>query len=779
MGFSVPADHPEECFDMGAEKRKETPVRRQAKTRPPSSSSRKSPHRQVEEERQVSEDRCRRLFETLPDGIIIVDADTEKIVDVNLFLTDRLGYGRDAFIGLKPAETVPFRETTIGREGCKEVKEKGYARYGDVPLVTRDGRTIHVEVTGCLYPADGKRIIQFHLRDITSYKKLETQWSRSVFIVDSAAELMTLINRDYIYAFANDSYCRALGRPREDVIGQSVGEIWGEEKFHWIVKPNIDRCLAGSRIVDESWIDFPAAGRRYFSINYYPYSESGAANTHVVVVSHDITKLKQDAESLQLSYDRLRFAQKASRCGIWDWDMVTGEMTWSDELRELVGLPPSVAPSFAVWRDLMYADDREAAVAYVRSAIDEKKPLSTRFRIMCPDGRVLWIEALGRTEYDNNDQPLRMSGICIDITEHRQTEEDLRRLEDRYRSIVLNAMEGIYQSMPGGRFLSVNPAMAKIFGYDSPEDMMACVTNAREQLYADPECRERFRRLIEAKGRVENFEAEMIRKDGSTTWVSFSTRLVRDQAGRPLYYEGIMEDISQRKMAADDLRRTSDKLRSLASYLQDVREQERTQIARELHDEFGQIMTGIKIDLSRLDDVLQSFAGLPQEVRQRLESLFELTDTAIQTTREIAANLRPSILDDFGILSALSWQARMFEDRTGIACRVSAGPDDLSFSPEISTALFRIGQECLTNVARHSGAREVEIVLDRRGDAAYLSVKDNGRGMKEEDAGAAGSFGILGMRERVSMLGGEIAFHSAPGEGTEVEVMIPIEEQEF
>ncbi len=228
---------------------------------------------------------------------------------------------------------------------------------------------------------------------------------------------------------------------------------------------------------------------------------------------------------------------------------------------------------------------------------------------------------------------------------------------------------------------------------------------------------------------------------------------------------------SAHRRAEEELRESHEQLRALSIYLQTVREEERTRIAREVHDELGQALTGCKLDLSWIA------SKLPKDQKALLAKTKALTghiDSTIQMVRRIATELRPGILDHLGLSAALEWQANEFQTRTGIKCDVQAEVGDMPLNPDLNTTFFRIFQETLTNVIRHAGATQVNVQLKERGDEIILEVRDNGRGISREEISNTKSMGLLGMRERAMLLGGEFKIGKIPaGKGTKVTVSIP------
>jgi signal transduction histidine kinase len=231
------------------------------------------------------------------------------------------------------------------------------------------------------------------------------------------------------------------------------------------------------------------------------------------------------------------------------------------------------------------------------------------------------------------------------------------------------------------------------------------------------------------------------------------------------------EEIAVRRRAEEKLARSHQALRDLASHLQSVREQERTEIARELHDELGQAMTALKMDLHWVGHRVRA-AG-PQ-VAARIGAMSKLLDGSVEAVRRISSQLRPKLLDDLGLSAAMEWQAREFERRSGVACRIRSEPDDIVVDAARSTALFRIFQETLTNVARHAKASRVEVVVRDHGETVEMTVRDDGKGIRSDEVASGRSLGILGMRERVRPLGGRLDLSGDPGRGTTVRVSIPV-----
>jgi len=260
---------------------------------------------------------------------------------------------------------------------------------------------------------------------------------------------------------------------------------------------------------------------------------------------------------------------------------------------------------------------------------------------------------------------------------------------------------------------------------------------------------------------------EMLKK-GATDYV-LKTRLAR-LAPAVIRALREMQQKRENRKAQERLMRSHDQLRALTGHLQFVREEERTRIAREVHDELGQSLTGLKIDLSWLLGKVASDRALQRKIRAMSADV----DNTIQTVRRIATELRPGVLDSLGLAAAIEWQAMDFQESTGIPCEVKIEVKEAIWDREFSTTCFRIFQETLTNIIRHANATRVFVRLSQVDHELVLTVRDNGRGILEKEIIHPRSIGLIGMRERVAQVGGQVFLFGVPGRGTTVTMRVPM-----
>jgi PAS domain S-box-containing protein len=352
-------------------------------------------------------------------------------------------------------------------------------------------------------------------------------------------------------------------------------------------------------------------------------------------------------------------------------------------------------------------------------------------------------------------------------------EETLRRSEENFRRSLDESPLGVRIVTEEGETIYANRAILDIGDFDSIEELNSTPLRKRytPESYAEFQIRREKRRRGDPA--PSEYEISIVRKDGKIRRLHvFRKEIVWNGEKQ---FQAIYQDITERKRVEEALQASREQMRDLAGRLQEVREEERTQIAREIHDELGGALTGLKIDFSLLTRAALKIEN--ETVRTSLlagmDSMIKSIDATIHTMRRIAMELRPGVLDDLGLVAALEWQLKDFEKRTGIRCEFFPPVEEISLDADLSTALFRIFQEALTNVVRHSGATEVRVRLRADADSPTLEVENNGKGIEKEKILSSKSLGLLGMRERAQMLGGRITVTGTPGIGTKVTVEIP------
>lgn len=365
--------------------------------------------------------------------------------------------------------------------------------------------------------------------------------------------------------------------------------------------------------------------------------------------------------------------------------------------------------------------------------------------------------------------------ILRDVSERVEAQARLARSEARLRGILDSAMDAIITIDDAQRIVMFNAAAEAMFRCTRDEAIGAPLTWLLPERY-----RGGHRTHVAQFGDTGVASRRMsgqrivtgLRRDGEEFPIDASISQVRDGDAR--YFTVILRDITERVRADGDLRQSRTELQELGATAHVAREHEKSRIARELHDELGQSLTMLQMDVTwcrnRVGD------GSPDTVA-RLERMQALLKTTVAATRRIAADLRPMMLDDLGILPAVEWLVESFTQRTGVPCDLSIGDPELKLDSARSSAVYRIVQESLTNIAKHAHASQADVAIRREGAELVVRVHDDGAGFAPASPRKPASFGLVGVRERAAMLGGHVAIASAVGQGTTLEVRLPLAQE--
>jgi PAS domain S-box-containing protein len=356
--------------------------------------------------------------------------------------------------------------------------------------------------------------------------------------------------------------------------------------------------------------------------------------------------------------------------------------------------------------------------------------------------------------------------------ERRASDTALQNAQAQVSDIVDSAMDAIVSVDESQRIVLYNPAAERVFGWPR-----AAVMGRPLDTLIPARFRAGHHGHIERFGRTGVTSRRMgeprvlygLRARGEEFPIEASISQ-HVESGRKLFTV-ILRDVTERVRAEEDLRRSREELRELSAAAHSIREQEQRRMAREIHDELGQSLTALKMDVAWMLGNLS--AGSPS-LTEKLDTMQAQLDETVAATRRISADLRPLMLDDLGLIPAAEWLAQTFSERTGIPCKLHIRPPDIELAEPHASTLYRILQESLTNVARHAKASEVDVVIEQTDGALTLSVKDDGRGFSQAEARAQKTYGLLGVRERTLLLGGDASVTSEPGRGTTVDVRIPV-----
>ncbi|HET9351263.1 MAG TPA: PAS domain-containing sensor histidine kinase [Burkholderiales bacterium] len=363
------------------------------------------------------------------------------------------------------------------------------------------------------------------------------------------------------------------------------------------------------------------------------------------------------------------------------------------------------------------------------------------------------------------------AGIVVAAREVLVAEHRTEASEQQLGAIVDSAMDAIISVDAAQKIVLFNRAAEQVFGVRREEVLG---TSLDRFLPA------RFRGAH--RGHIEHFGSTGVTSrrmgDVTTLWAlradgeefPIEASISQSGASGKHHYTVILRDITRRKQFEDALKASQRELRELSARVLEAREEEKAHIARELHDELGQLLTALKMDLGWLRERLPA----DPELAARAAEMGALLDRTVGSTRRISADLRPLMLDDLGLADAAAWLVEDFAKRSGVACRIDVSEDLQGVSKAVATAVYRAVQESLTNIARHSGAKNAWVVLGATDGVVHVEIEDDGRGIASEDLAKSRSLGLKGMRERIAFLGGSLDIGRAPRGGTRLRLTVPL-----
>lgn len=583
-----------------------------------------------------------------------------------------------------------------------------------------------------------------------------------LFIKHTPAAI-AMFDTDMRYLQVSDRFLTDYDLEGQDIIG----------KLHYDVFPNLPdrwkevhkRILAGAveRCEEDPYVTSDGS-TGWLQWESLPWRKGNGEIGGLILFTQVITERKRAEEALRASEERFAkiFNFTPFRMGILrirDGMVLEVNDSWTKDTgfsrNEIINQP--------IFKLSSSLDD--GLVEKLREVLTTRQPVNdTEIRFRTKDGRAV-IANTSAVVIDLDGEPCYL-WAANDITERKQAEEALQASESRF-SIAFNSnpMLASISELEGGRFLAVNDSFVALTGYSREEAVGH--TALELNLWPNPEDRRRVMEKLKKETRVRDFEGSIRLKNGEKRVLLLSIEQIELDGQICLLH--VADDITLRK-------RAEQALRALSARLHSAREEEGTRIAREIHDELGGALTGLKWDLEKIDNTLNGLGDGSQlaEVRNRIGSMTTIIETTINTVRRIAAELRPGVLDDLGLVAAIEWQIEQFQSRSGLKCHLTNNAKEIELDREKATAVFRILQEILTNVLRHAGATNVYVKLGRTKHYFEVDVKDDGRGITESQRLNSRSLGLLGMKERALLVGGDVRVTGKEGAGTTVVVRVPL-----
>jgi PAS domain S-box-containing protein len=675
---------------------------------------------------------------------------------VNEMAARELGYSREELVGMHIWDIDPdYEEASLGAR-WQRMKELGSITI-ESHHKGNDGRTVPVRITSNYLEFDGEEMLVSFARDISEERRVHEA------LAESEEKFRSLFEQsmDAIYINAPDGASVEVNQAWLDLFGYSRDELQGFNAVEAYANPE-DREAFLHRMAETGLVeDEVSFKKKDGTLMECQRTVVARRNNQGEIVAyqgviHDITNRKLARQALEDSEEKYRLLFEQSRDAIMLVDpegrVLEANQAWLD----LFGYSRDELPGFDVVEMYANPQDREeflrkmAATGFVEDEVTFKKK----------DGTVMDCRRVAVARKDREGNVVAYQGFARDITGQKKAERVLRESEARFRELSELLPQSVFETDVRGNITFLNRKALDTWGCDE-EDLDRGLNMS--ELVA-PEDVERARAEFEtslAEGSVSG-EFLALREDGTVFPVQIhSSSIVR--GGEVVGNRAILVDISDRKKAEQQLH-------DLAAHIEEVREDERTGIARELHDRLAQALTALKLDLAGMKGLADRGEAIPPG---KLVEMSGLIDDTAADVRRISSELRPGMLDDLGLVAAMEWQLSQFGERSGLKCRLDSRTDDLELGRSRSTALFRIFQELLTNVARHAGASGVQVSFEFHDGRYILTLADDGRGITEEEMTATDSLGLIGMRERVRPFGGQIEIRGIPNGGTIARVYVP------
>ena len=631
--------------------------------------------------------------------------------------------------------------------------------------ILRDNQNQAVAMIGSINDISTRKIAEENL--IIAKEKIEESEEQFRAIFDNSTDAIGISHKG-ISVMVNQAYVEMLGYSDEkEIIGKSILDFIAPKERDRITKYFTNRHLD---------IETP----RYYVV--YGITKDGVefpieitAGTYIIKnekftvgIMRDITDRKRKEEKIKESERNYRNIFENAIEGMFRTSIEGKSLQMNNALAQILGYnTPEEAvknindSAHQIWANaaerLKYAEllDKQGIVTDLNAQFKKE------------NGEIIWVSMNAKLIRDNNGKKLYYEGFLENITERKLIEEALLENEEQFRSTFEQAAVGIAHVAFNGKFIRINQRLCDITGYSHTEMLSKTFQEITSPDFIDTDIYN-IENFKTNKTNTYKLEKKYIRKNGSSIWVNVTIAMKRKVNGEPDYFITVVEDISTRKAAEEELRK-------FTSHLQNVREEEKKTIAREIHDDLGQILVAQKIDMGLLKRKLisESSTHVSEGILNKVDEMIILIDKTIKTTRAIMNGLRPETLEINGFIDTATSYLHEFELRYDITAEFNSTFPNLVLTPQQSLSLFRILQEALNNIAKYAKASHVKVNLTNSEDSLYMEIIDNGVGFDINNSKRKDAYGMIGMKERVILIDGKLDITSELGKGTCIKVEIP------
>ncbi|MFT3682809.1 MAG: PAS domain S-box protein [Ferruginibacter sp.] len=724
------------------------------------------------------------LINLIPDAIIATDSKL-KITGWNNYAEDMYGYSQNEVLGKTIGEVLKLNiDPQEYKSSLSELKQKGNYR-GEYTATTKNESLVsilasvsalqnsHAEVTGYVAVhrdiSDRKRA-EKKLLDFNT--ELETQVKEKTTEISSILQRITdgflALNSDLTFTFVNKQAGEILGHLPSQMIGKNIFTGFPETASHTFN----EACYNALKNQQYCFVE-----NYYAPLNIWIENDIYPSADGLTVFFKDITFKKNAELALKESEEHYRHLIENMHAGVVVHDPSTAIILVNQEASRLLGLSAGTLMGKTIvdpdWHFIAADGKKIEQEDYpVELVIKSKEPLYNLILGIESEqhSNRVWVLVNAFPEFDMESNLKQVVVTFVDITDRKKAEEELK-----YREDVLNKAQSIAKigswelDLQTKKFIwsKEHYRIFDLEGYEG-EDLYH---QYKKKLYPHEFLKiEALMSRAAATGEGFTLHHHIICNDSSEKNILCIGETIKDTDNKVITLKGTVQDISEMKKTEERLQKSYEQIRQLAAHLQNIREEERTNMAREIHDELGQQLTGLNMYISWLNKKVQPH---DPEIKEKFTNALELIEDTVKLVRKISTKLRPSMLDDLGLIAAIEWQSNEFEKRSGIKTEFVNLTGNLPIPGTVATGLFRIFQESLTNVARHAEASKIIASLERKDGNLVLTIADNGKGFVLNEIGSKKTLGLFGMKERSMVMGGQYEIKTAPGEGTTVCITVP------
>jgi PAS domain S-box-containing protein len=724
--------------------------------------------REINSIRETSEtlDFLRSAIQNIPDSLALINSEGH-FIDFSIQVNKMLGYSREELLSMSVSDIDPLYPADAWLDFTKRVKEAGSLTFESL-FKNKEGRFIPVEIMTNAFMHNGEEYYLGYVHDISERKRVEIalQLEKDNFrsTLDESPLGIRIAALDGETIYANKALLNIFDYSNiEEFRNASINDRYTLESYDQALARKQQR-INGDLSITNYEISIVRKNGEVRYLQVFRKSVLWNGIRQFLVIYNDITKARIAEQALRENENRYRTLFEDSLVGILLADARGRPIHANLAFARMFGYDnPGILYSEVDNVKMFYGHEEEMATSLM--ALQQKGSFDPReIDAVRRNGNHFPVLISANEVKDSDGNHLYYQATHIDLTERRIAEENLKTASFYARNLIEASLDPLMTVNADGKIMDINMATARITGVDREKLLGSDLT----EYFTDPEEARRAYTIAFSEGTVRDYPLIVKNINGEVREVLFTATIFKDVKGDVVGVFASVHDITDFRKIEEELRKSKEMLEKINKYENDIRENERELISREIHDELGQSLTALKLDLGRMKNYTKDFP----EAEKSLDDMVQLVSGTIKNVQRISADLRPGILDDLGLVSAIEWYCDEFEKRTGIKCTLNL--NNLLYSdPRVNLTFFRILQETLTNVIRHARATSVWVELVQSDEITSLKVIDNGTGISENALHSSKSLGLISMNERVKQFNGSIEIKAGSDYGTSVIIAIP------